>query len=51
VWVKSSANYIPKMVVPIDVDLVTFDPQAMIDYGGQKQGRDPQRKGWWGVKI
>jgi hypothetical protein len=51
VWVKSSANYIPKMEVPIDVDLMSFDHAALIDYGGQNQGRDPQRKGWWGVKL
>lgn len=52
VWVKSSANYIPRMEVPIDVTLdESFDPAAMIDYGGKHQGRDPQRKGWWGVKI
>lgn len=51
VWVKSSANYIPRMEVPIDIDLEVFKPDALVDYGGRYQGRDPQRKGWWGVKI
>lgn len=39
----NNQNYIPRMVIPLDVDLTTFNPAKLLIYNGNP----PRRKGWW----
>lgn len=43
VLVGDAMPYVKGMVVPIDIDPVTFDPRSLITY----RGRKPRRKGCW----
>jgi hypothetical protein len=39
----NNQNYIPRMVIPLDVDLTDFDPKKLLVYNGNP----PRRKGMW----
>ena len=39
----NNQHYVPKMVIPLDVDLATFDGKQLLIYNGNP----PRRKGWW----
>lgn len=39
----NNRNYIPRMEIPLDIDLDTFDPNGLLVYNGDP----PRRKGMW----
>jgi hypothetical protein len=39
----NNAHYLPRMVIPMDVDLTNFNPGHMLIY----DGKPPRRKGYW----
>jgi hypothetical protein len=39
----NNANYLPRMVIPMDVDLTNFNSDQLLIY----EGKPPRQKGYW----